>query len=201
MSYSIDSSVADCYPGTTCLVNKKGIKEEALLSEYEAFVTTGKAAVLSKNPIEGKFNFEHYKAIHRFLFEDIYDWAGQIRTTDLAKKNTRFIKASEIEETAGRIFERLNRLNNFKGMPFDIFVENIVDFYCVTNILHPFREGNGRTQRIFITQLVQNAGYEIRFSEIDTDELMIATIQAAGGVKDSLYRIFREAIRIRPAAL
>ena len=87
MSYSIDSSVADCYPGTTCLVNKKGIKEEALLSEYEAFVTTGKAAVLSKNPIEGKFNFEHYKAIHRFLFEDIYDWAGQIRTTDLAKKN------------------------------------------------------------------------------------------------------------------
>lgn len=55
----------------------------------------------------------------------------------------------------------------------------IVDFYCVTNMLHPFREGNGRTQRIFISQLIRYAGYDIDFSAIDPDELMIATIQSA----------------------
>lgn len=73
-------------------------------------------------------------------------------------------------------------------------MDSIVDFYCVTNMLHPFREGNGRTQRIFITQLIRLNGYNIDFSEIDRDELMIATIQAAQGIEDHLRDIFSEAI-------
>ncbi len=83
---------------------------------------------------------------------------------------------------------KLYEKNKFK------FIENIVDFYCTTNILHPFREGNGRTQRAFISQLIRNAGYEINFSKIDTDELMIATIKSANGVTDDLYKIFKENI-------
>lgn len=79
-------------------------------------------------------------------------------------------------------------------MPFDEFIENLSDFYDVINMIHPFREGNGRTQRVFFAQLIRNAGYEINFSEIDTDLLMIATIQAAGGVDDSLKAIFRESV-------
>ena len=84
--------------------------------------------------------------------------------------------------------------NLFKDMPFDEFIENLSDFYGVINMIHPFREGNGRTQRVFFAQLIRNAGYEINFSEIDTDLLMIATIQAAGGVDDSLKAIFRESV-------
>ena len=72
------------------------------------------------------------------------------------------------------------------------FIENITDFYCATNILHPFREGNGRTQRIFIAQLIRFCGYDINFSEIETDELMIATIHSANGITDYLKDIFRK---------
>ena len=71
---------------------------------------------------------------------------------------------------------------------------HITEFYCDTNLLHPFREGNGRTQRVFLAQLIRHAGYDIDFSSMDMDELMIATIHAAGGVTDYLERLFKEAI-------
>lgn len=194
MSYSIDSLTADCYPGTSCLVNKLDIRDERILSEYEAMVTTAKIALLEKSPLPGAFDFAHYKAIHQYLFEDIYDWAGQIRTVDMSKKGTAFVKAAEIEALGNRAFARLNCKRSFVGLGHEEFVEKIVDFYSVVNLLHPFREGNGRTQRVFFTQLIRNAGYDIQFALIDADELMVATIQAAGGVEDSLRTIFRRAI-------
>ena len=73
-------------------------------------------------------------------------------------------------------------------------MDEIVDFYCVTNDLHPFREGNGRTQRAFLTQLIRNAGYDINWAEVDGDLLMIATIQSAQGVTALLKRILNEAV-------
>lgn len=75
-----------------------------------------------------------------------------------------------------------------------LFVENIVDLYCTLNILHPFREGNGRTERIFISQLIRFNGYDIDFSDIDTDYLMFATIQSAQGITDKLMNLFKENI-------
>lgn len=74
-------------------------------------------------------------------------------------------------------------------------MDEIVDFYCVTNDLHPFREGNGRTQRAFLTQLIRNAGYDLNWSEVDGDLLMIATIQSAQGVTDLLRKIFEDNIK------
>ena len=73
-------------------------------------------------------------------------------------------------------------------------MEELVDFYCVTNDLHPFREGNGRTQRAFLIQLIRNAGYEWQFADVDTDLLMVATIQASQGVTDLLRKIFKDSI-------
>lgn len=105
-----------------------------------------------------------------------------------------FCPAAEIEERAEQIFKRLKAHNLFIHLPKDTFVDEITDFYCVTNALHPFREGNGRTQRAFLTQLIRNAGYSINFSELDMDLLMIATIQAAQGVTDLLKQFFEEAI-------
>ena len=75
------------------------------------------------------------------------------------------------------------------------FVEELTDFYCSINELHPLREGNGRTQRLFLSQLVRNAGYTLNFSEVDGDLLMFATIQAAQGVKDLLKQLLEETIR------
>jgi len=74
----------------------------------------------------------------------------------------------------------------------DDFVDAFVDFYIRTNELHPFREGNGRTQRVFLAQLAQHAGYQLDFSCIDPDELMVATIWSAQGVDTMLRQLFRE---------
>ena len=192
MGYSITSIADDYYDGTTCLINKFNIKNEEQLAKIEASITLAKNAELEKNPIKGDFDFEHYKQIHRFLFEDLYDWAGMVRTVDISKKGTNFISADKIETVANACFQRLEDHNYFKNLGFDDFVENIVDFYCSTNMLHPFREGNGRTQRIFIAQLIRFCGYDINFSEIDTDELMVATIHSANGITDYLTEIFRK---------
>ena len=194
MGYSIDAITADCYEGTTCLINKFGIKDDKQLSLIEGQITFAKGSELERNPIKGNFDFEHYKAIHKYLFDDIYEWAGKIRNVDMSKKGTSFAKANEIEQLAKACFSRLKSENYFKGQGFNEYIENIVDFYCVTNMLHPFREGNGRTQRIFISQLIRYAGYEIDFSNINTDDLMSATIQAANGVDVYLKSIFANAI-------
>lgn len=194
MAYDINAVTADCYDGTTCLINKLGITDEKQLSEIEADITFAKASELEVNPLDDKFDIEHYKSIHRYLFEDLYDWAGKLRTINISKKGTRFANVEELESLCIKCFDRLKSENFFQNMAFDYFVENIVDLYISLNMLHPFREGNGRTERIFIAQLIRFNGYDIDFSEIDSDYLMIATIQAAQGITDNLTKIFKENI-------
>lgn len=194
MPYEIEASTNSCYEGTTCLINKMDIRDEAELAETESALTLANISLLEQEPIQGNFDFAHYKAIHKFLFEDLYDWAGEIRTANLSKKGTQFVPADEIERVGNAIFAHLAEENYFRQDDFDTFVEHITEFYCDTNLLHPFREGNGRTQRVFLTQLIRHAGYNIDFGGVDMDELMIATIHAANGVADFLKQIFREAI-------
>lgn len=195
MSYSITSLTDDYYEGTSCLINKFNIQSEEQLAKLEAGITLAKTAELERNPISYTFDFEHYKQIHKYLFEDLYEWAGKIRTVDISKKGTSFTQAENIETIANACFNRLKDNNYFKNLDFEYFVDNIVDFYCSTNMLHPFREGNGRTQRIFIAQLIRFNGYEINFSEIDTDELMVATIHSANGITDYLRELFKNHIK------
>ena len=193
MAYSIDSTTDGCYPGTTCLVNKLGIQDELALAETEAAVVLGKASLLDQQPIPGVFDFDHYKRIHQFLFCDLYDWAGQIRTINLSKKGTAFVPAAEIEPCAVACFKRLAEFSG-EGMSHRELAEEVADFYHTVNMLHPFREGNGRTQRIFFTQWIRSLGYDFDLSSVDPDAFMIATIYAAQGVMDQLADFFEQMI-------
>ena len=194
MGYSLDPISEGCYPGTTVLINKLDIRNETTLDEAETLATYINATKLEEQPLEGEFDFAHYCAIHHFLFSDLYDWAGQIHTVNISKKGPFFCPAENIEQQAQLVFQRLTDCNFFCDLPHEAFVDEIVDFYCVTNLLHPFREGNGRTQRAFLTQLIRAAGYDINWSEVDTDLLMFATIQSANGLTDLLRNILSEAI-------
>lgn len=194
MGYSIDSVNACCYPGSTVLVNKYDIRDEEMLNKVETVLSSARYAEWESNPADNSFGFEHYKAIHRFLFSDLYDWAGKLRTIDISKKGTQFCNCADLESQAEQIFAHLADTNLFRGLEHDAFTEEIVDFYCATNYLHPFREGNGRTQRLFLTQLIRSAGYNISFANIDTELLMIGTIQAAHGVRDLLISLLSNAI-------
>lgn len=193
MAYSIEGSGHACYEGTLCLVNKMDIRDEALLEQAEGEITMLKAAALESHPLPGAFDFAHYKRIHQFLFEDIYDWAGEIRDVDISKKATHFVGADDIERVAEPLFIKVQALSRPAKRLSD-YTKNIAQAYHDVNMLHPFREGNGRTQRSYFTQLIRAAGYEIHFGNCDRDFLTIATIQAASGVLDNLRQFFAESI-------
>ena len=195
MAYSLNPSSDNCYEGTTCLVNKLGIRDEKRLSEVEAQITFAKAVMLEETPIDDDFGFEHFKKIHEFLLCDLYEWAGQVRTVDISKKRTKFLDAASIESIGAKCFAKVKD-GYFENLSFDEFVKRIAEFYNDVNYIHPFREGNGRTQRIYFTQLIRHYGYDINFADVDTDELMIATIQASSGVIDFLVEFFKNSIII-----
>lgn len=194
MAYSISSSQDSCYPGTSVLVNKLGIQDQPQLDENETLIVGVKSLQFELAPFPEPLDFSYYKCLHRFLFDELYEWAGTVRSINLSKQHTHFCPADEIESLAGQMFGRAENMNFFCGLPREDFVAELTDFYASVNYLHPFREGNGRTQRLYFRQLAQRAGYKLDFSAVDSDHMMIATIHAASGIEDTLRDIFEKII-------
>jgi cell filamentation protein len=170
------------------------IRDESKLAQIESGITLLKTGLLEENPLSGDFDFAHYKQIHKFLFEDIFEWAGKIRDVNLSKKGTSFVGADDIERIAEPLFNRVKKVCLSSTLTFKGFTDEIAELYNDINLLHPFREGNGRTQRAFFSQLIRKCGYNINFGNVDADFLMISTIHAANGVMDYLKNFFHEAI-------
>ena len=193
MAYSLNPSLDNCYEGTSCLINKLGIRDEEKLCSVEAQITFARSVMLEENPIVGDFGFEHFKKIHGFLFGDLYEWAGLARTVDISKKRTKFLEAKSIEGVGEKCFAKVKNgfLDNLSKKE---FAKRIANFYNEVNFIHPFREGNGRAQRIYFAQLIRHYGFDINFADVDTDEFMIATIRASQGVMDFLVEFFEKSI-------
>jgi len=92
------------------------------------------------------------------------------------------------------MFSRIEHMNFLCGLSRRDFIYELTDFYSNLNYLHPFREGNGRTQRLYFRQLAQRAGYKLDFSAVDSDRMMIATIHASSGIEETLHNLFDEII-------
>lgn len=194
MAYSIESSQDGCYPGTTVLINKLGIQNQVQLDENETLIVGVKSLQFELLPFPEPLNFDYYKRLHSFLFGELYEWAGAVRTINLSKQHTRFCPADNIEPLAEKMFERAADMNFFCDLPQEEFIAELTDFYSSVNYLHPFREGNGRTQRLYFRQLAQRAGYQLNFSAVDSDRMMIATIHAASGIESTLRELFNEIV-------
>ena len=195
MSYSLDPLRDDCYEGTTVLINKFGIKDDAKLDMVERDITS---ALIAKAYIEISFegvDFDFYKNLHCYVFSDIYEWAGKVRSVDISKKGTRFCPSVRIETSGRAIFEYLSQMSYLAKLTDEDFIAEFTELYCRLNYLHPFREGNGRIQRLFLSMLLKNMGKGIDFSKIDADLLMIATIKAVSGDVFTIQDIFRQSIR------
>lgn len=158
MSYSIDAQNSDCYPGTSLLINKLGIQNQKQLEESETLVTTARSLQFELSPFEEELDFTYYRRLHRFVFESLYDWAGELRPVNLSKLHTRFCPAEDLETLAAACFSRLKHMNYLCNLPRGSFLEELVDLYVSINYLHPFREGNGRVQRLYFRQLAARAG-------------------------------------------
>lgn len=176
--YKDDGDVKYCYPGTQVLVNKLDIQDGQQLSMAEREISIVKAAVLTNN-ITGNFDLEHLKSIHKFLFEDIYEWAGKIRTVDIAKGNI-FCLVQFIEKQFAELYENLKRDNFLKNETDKEYVSKKIAYYLSElNVIHPFREGNGRAQRIYCQQLCMNTGkFYLDFSMADEGEMLEASVDS-----------------------
>lgn len=192
--YSMEGTQKNCYPGTTVLVNKFGIQNQEELDSVERQFVLLKGSQIEKETVFENVDFGFYKSLHRQLFEDLYEWAGTVRSINISKKGTVFCKSDDIEGIGTLKFQRLTELNHLKNLKMNEFLDELTELYHDLNMLHPFREGNGRTLRLFVTLLVRNAGYSISFAECDSDLLMIATIRAAQGDMSLLKEVFAELV-------
>ncbi|MDK2899117.1 MAG: cell filamentation protein [Patescibacteria group bacterium] len=112
-------------------------------------------------------NLNELLLIHKQLFKGIYDWAGKIRIVDI-KKNTKnsdfFLPVGKIAVACNYVFTELFKENYLKDLSVEVFIKRLAYYYDQLNYIHPFREGNGRTQRVFWTRLARDAGYNIDWS-------------------------------------
>lgn len=193
--YKDDGDVKYCYPGTQILVNKFDIRDGQQLSAVEREISIVKAAVLADD-ITGEFDFAHLKGIHKFLFEDIYDWAGQIRTVDIAKGNI-FCLVQFIEVQFSELYEKLKQDSFLKGKTDIEYVSRKISYYLSElNVIHPFREGNGRTQRIFCQQLCKNTGkFYLDFSMSNEGEMLEASVDSFMCKYEKMESLIRKCIR------
>lgn len=159
------------YPGTNVLKNKFGITDAATLRQVEADVTFKRLTELYANPIDGNFDTKHYQDIHRYLFGDIYDFAGVFRSVDM-RKDFYFTTNREIENSLNAVLDEMH--NDFlKCRTYQDFVIFLAEFYYDILTVHPFREGNGRTTREFLREFVDKYiwDYKLKWSRMNREQL------------------------------
>ena len=160
------------------LKNYLGIKNQDKLEAAERDITSYKEAILKDNPIKGKFDLKHLQDIHKHLFGDIYPFAGKIRDGYLQKGQQDFTMGYRIIPQAEKLFTQLKNEQFLKKTEPAKIAGRLAYYMGEINAIHPFREGNGRTQRIFIAQLAKEAGFELTFSKSTQEEMINASIQA-----------------------
>ena len=137
-----------CYPDTDVLINKLNIHDKAELKQAEEEFTAVKQMALLQEPIKGRFTKTHLFRIHRFLFEDVYPFAGHIRKEQISKGDTMFYPPDLIDRELERVFKTIHSKKLLAEQDKEKQIQNLSQTMAELNIIHPFREGNGRTQKL-----------------------------------------------------
>ncbi|MEG2348541.1 MAG: Fic family protein [Clostridia bacterium] len=159
------------YKNSIVIKNKLGIKDEKILEDIERKLVGKKLQTISNYLKFQKFNEEEFKNIHRYLFFDIYRFAGEYRLENITKENFKFSNFEYIDDNIKEILSKID-ITRYKTMTKEKLVLNISSLMTDLNVIHPFREGNGRTIRTFISKLFNYFGYDIDFSNINYDKIM-----------------------------
>lgn len=172
------------YPGTDVLRNVPGLRDPARLATFETSKTAQRIYELQGKPVVGSFDTAHLKAIHWHVFQDVFPWAGQFRSTVLGKAEqvghsvTWFTPPHLIADEAERILGSLLQANLLAVLDRTEFARGCSAFLSELNRLHPFREGNGRTQRLFVEALARRSGHELHFEVVSRARMVQASIPA-----------------------
>ena len=179
-------------PASGVLKNRLGITDQDQLDKIEATFAAIRSAEMVTKPVAGKYDLEHLKTIHGRLFGDVYEWAGQTRSVDISKGESRFANAAMIESFGKDVFRQLGRENNLRGLDAEEFSKRLGYHLGEINAMHPFREGNGRTQREFANQLARDNGYQISWDQMKREDLNRAFIESFHGDSGRLSHMIRQ---------
>lgn len=182
----------DCYPGTEVLKNLLDLRNDEDLSEAERYLTAVAAERLEF--MEPPYSLETLQHIHRTLFSKIYSWAGDIRTVKISKGKSQFCLPDRIEPETAKEFRKMEKASWFEGYSRDRLVTAVAESYGILNAVHPFREGNGRTQRVLFEWIIVNAGYGIDWWVVDREEWIEANIYSYYGDDSHLIQVFERCI-------
>jgi cell filamentation protein len=188
------NAVADpyCYPDTTILINKLDLRDQAKLDAFEAEITTQRAAEALPG---GRLSYAHYRAIHRHLFQDVYAWAGNIRNVRISKEGSMFCYPEHIDGEMRKLFGELRDSKYFQGLTPDAFAQKAAHFLSELNAIHPFREGNGRTQLALLILLAERAGHPLTLDNLDPTAMLAAMVTSFSGKEAKLRNLIETLAR------
>jgi len=165
---------------TGVLRNRLGIGDREELARAEAALTASRLYDLQRSHLPGRYDLEHLRAFHRVIFGDVYDWAGELRTVSIGRGSL-FCLPQHLVQFGEEVFGRLAHAHHLRGLYRGTFVGRLTELLAEINFLHPFREGNGRTQRAFVAQLARDAGYRTRWALMDPAANVAASAAALRG--------------------
>lgn len=187
-SYSYEWDCEYCYPDSNVLINKLNIHDADALRIAEREITSLRLAAAKVQPIKGKFDLKHLQAIHAYVFGDMYAWAGKLRHVNISKGN-QFCLAMNLETYGRNLFQKLEQehylIDSKENVP-----HRLAYYLSEINVLHPFREGNGRTQRLFIEYLASVAGFHVDFSLVSAEEMIVASADSFACDYNSIHKMF-----------
>ena len=177
------------YPGLNVMRNRLGIRQAERLAQAAYEFTALRAATLGLGPLLR--GLPHLCAIHQHIYQDIFDWAGDIREMDIYQGDTRFCHFAYIEKEGNALMQDLEEEGYLVGLEREEFINRLSHYYCV---LHPSRICNGIVQRTFFEQLASHAGYQLDWRDIDPEEWAQANQSGAMGDLSALNAIFSKVV-------
>ncbi|HFZ0483841.1 TPA: putative adenosine monophosphate-protein transferase Fic [Citrobacter koseri] len=171
------------YPGLNIMRNRLGIRQVQRLEQAAYELTALRAATIEPGPLVR--GLPHLRAIHRQLYQDVFDWAGQLREVDIYQGDTRFCHFAYIEKEGNALMQDLEEEGYLVGLTKEKFADRLAHYYCEINVLHPFRIGSG---------LALHAGYILSWSGIQVAEWSQANQSGAMGDLSGLQAIFRKGV-------
>lgn len=191
------------YPGTHVLKNKADLRDFSELQRFERGATAVRIQELREKPIRGDYDLAHLQTIHKHVFKDVYEWAGEVRNVDIVKgpagDRTLFTFKEDIPQKAQEIHASIKEANYLRGLDKEQFSGKMAEVYAGVNEMHPFREGNGRTTREFIGQLAKDAGYQLDYSKVDKQTWNEAAKASARGNLEPAREVFYEITAVERA--
>jgi cell filamentation protein len=161
------------------LKNLPGYTDPIQLDRFERVEAVTAIFDLQQNPVKGAFDITHLKVIHFRIFQKIYPWAGEFRQVNLHRTGSYYFAAAQfIEASLESTLVKLAGENHLKGLDADASASRAAYYLGELNAIHPFREGNGRTQREFIRELAAEAGYRINWNRVARQQMYDASIES-----------------------